>query len=143
MKNKTFLPLLEQVIMVLFFALAAAVCLLVFSHASEISNNSEALDLAVVCAQNTAETLKSTNGDLESAALLLTGTSDAYTLKLYATADGSFVKSSHESIKLDLIATKFICPNPYFEGALICVYDQKGACIYELEVHWQKEVTNE
>lgn len=67
MKNKTSLQLMEYLVMILVFALSAAICLLIFFKAEAISNTSAQLDGAVVLAQNTAEFLKASSGDMESA----------------------------------------------------------------------------
>jgi len=71
MKNKTPLPLMEQLIMVLIFALTAALCLQGFSLADHMSRRQEAREKAVVMAQNMAEALKASSGDLEAASRLL------------------------------------------------------------------------
>lgn len=58
MKSRASLVLMEQLIMVLVFALAAALCLQVFVKADAISQQTARRDEAVVIAQNTAELLK-------------------------------------------------------------------------------------
>ena len=58
MKNKAPLPMMEQLIMILVFALTASLCLQGFSLADRMSRRHEAREQAVVLAQNTAETLK-------------------------------------------------------------------------------------
>lgn len=58
MKSKAPLVLMEQLVMVLVFALSAAVCLQVFALSGGLSRTCEARDRAVVIAQNAAETLK-------------------------------------------------------------------------------------
>ena len=68
MKNRAFLSILEQLCMILIFAVVAAVCLRVFSLANEISKDRDRLDRAVITAQYTAELLKSSKGDLEACA---------------------------------------------------------------------------
>ena len=64
MKNKTSLLLMEQLVMVLVFALAAALCLSLFVKADQISRATVQQDEAVLLAQNAAELLKAT-GDTE------------------------------------------------------------------------------
>lgn len=58
MKNKSTLVLIEQIVMVLVFALAAAVCMRVFAASERLSRKYEATDGAVLAAQNVAELLK-------------------------------------------------------------------------------------
>lgn len=60
MRSKSPLALMEQVIMVLVFALAAALCLRVFVFSELASTRNESVDRAVVECQNAAEFLKST-----------------------------------------------------------------------------------
>lgn len=59
MKNKASLVLMEQLLMVLVFALAAALCLQAFAGADTISRQTQRQDEAVLIAQNAAELLKS------------------------------------------------------------------------------------
>lgn len=58
MKNKASLVLMEQAVMLLVFALAAALCLQCFGAAGAISGETALRDEAVLLAQNTAEQLK-------------------------------------------------------------------------------------
>ena len=60
MRSKSPLALMEQVVMVLVFALAAALCLRVFVFSDQASGRNEAVDRAVLECQNAAEMLKST-----------------------------------------------------------------------------------
>ena len=84
MRNKTPLALMEQTIMVLVFALAAALCLWVFVWSDQSSKATEARDQAAVAAQGAAEAIKhagESGGDaeavLEATAAELGGTYDA------------------------------------------------------------------
>jgi len=67
MKNKTSLLLMELLVMVLMFALAAALCLTAFVKADQISRETVRRDEAVLLAQNAAQVLKATSGDVEQA----------------------------------------------------------------------------
>ena len=58
MKNKASLMLMEQLVMILVFALCAALCLQGFAAADRISKETALRDEAVILAQNTAECLK-------------------------------------------------------------------------------------
>ncbi len=68
MKSKAPLLLMEQVIMVLVFALAAALCLRVFAWAQLTARDNAQRDRALVCVQNAAQTLKGCAGDYEAVA---------------------------------------------------------------------------
>jgi len=58
MKSRTSLTLMEQVVMLLVFALASALCIQVFVYADQTSRSQRDTEQAVLLAQNTAETLK-------------------------------------------------------------------------------------
>ena len=61
MRNKAPLAMMEQLVMVLVFALAAALCIQVFAFSDQTSRFNEARDRAVLEAQNAAEAFKSGN----------------------------------------------------------------------------------
>ena len=67
MRNRSPLVLMEQVVMVLVFALAAALCLQVFALADKTSRHSEEVDRAVQACQSAAEALKAAGGDVAHA----------------------------------------------------------------------------
>lgn len=71
MKSKASLLLMEQLIMILVFALAAVLCLQVFVSADQISRDTARQDRAVLLAQNGAEAVKASSGDLEKASSIL------------------------------------------------------------------------
>ena len=58
MKSKAPLVMMEQIIMVLIFALAAALCLQAFALSGKVSGEMEAKNRAAVEAQNAAELMK-------------------------------------------------------------------------------------
>lgn len=58
MKNKSTLVMIEHIVMLLVFVLAAAVCVRMFVLSEQLSRKYEATDRAVLAAQNTAELLK-------------------------------------------------------------------------------------
>lgn len=80
MRNRTSLVLMEQLIMVLVFALAAALCLQVFSRADQISKETGRRDRAVTLVQNAAETVKACSGNPQETAELLGGSLKAQQL---------------------------------------------------------------
>lgn len=67
MKNKAPLALMEQMVMLLVFALAAALCLQVFIKSDEISLRSQARSDAALAAQNVAEIARHSGGSIEHA----------------------------------------------------------------------------
>ena len=62
MKNKASLVLMEQLIMILVFALAAAACLRIFAWSAETSHGLQARGKAVILCQNAAEIVKASGG---------------------------------------------------------------------------------
>lgn len=68
MRSKAPLSVIEQLIMLVVFSLAAAVCLRGFAWADSQSKHSRARDLALIQAQSAAGMLKQTGGDLAAAA---------------------------------------------------------------------------
>ena len=122
MKNKTPLPLMEQLIMVLVFALTAALCLQGFSQADRISRRQEAREKAVVLAQNMAEALKAGYGDPEAASRL----------------PEDFSEDSDFAVQIIPVSTE----DPYLGSARIVVtYEEET--IFEITVAWQEVSKNE
>ncbi len=72
-RSKAPLALMGQLLVVLFFAIAAAICLQAFAKSEMISEQSENRDHASRICQNAAETLKSVYGDLEAAREIIGG----------------------------------------------------------------------
>lgn len=68
MRSKTPLVLMELLVMLLVFSLAAGVCLRAFLWADRVSCRSAGRDLAVTAARNAAELTKYYAGDFRSAA---------------------------------------------------------------------------
>ena len=64
MRSKTPLVLMEQLVMVLVFAMAAAICLQVFGLSDRLSKENEARAEAALLAQNTSEELKASYGEV-------------------------------------------------------------------------------
>ena len=67
MKSKAPLALMEQIVMLLVFALAAALCLQAFVKSDQISLRSQTRSNAALAAQNTAEMIRYSGGSMEHA----------------------------------------------------------------------------
>ena len=76
MRSRTPLVLMEQLMMVLVFALAAALCLQCFALAHRLSGEDAARDRAIAVVQNAAEVLKACGSDCSAAAQQLYGVGD-------------------------------------------------------------------
>lgn len=110
MKNRAFLVLMEQLVMVLVFSIAAAVCMGLFVRAGQAAEETARLGDAVLLAQNAAETLKASGGKEA-----VPGEQNGYRVEILRT-DGNI---------------------PGFGSAVIQIYDQ-GSCLFSLETGWQE-----
>ena len=138
MKNKGSLVLMEQLLMVLVFAIAAAFCLQAFALSQKISRQFTQTDRASAAAQSAAETLKSCSGDGAAAALLLEGSWDGEQLSvLYdenwspVAADGVYALTA-QPVSGGRI--------PGLGEAEITVSSAQGELLFSLSAAWQ-EVT--
>jgi len=98
MKNKVTLVLIELAVMLTVFALAAALCLNAFVWSDEISKNCEAQERALLHAQNAAEILKYTGGDLEEASNLLGGTVSGAQWTLLFDEEGQVIAQKEKAV---------------------------------------------
>lgn len=86
MRSKATLFLMEQLVAVLVFALAAALCLGIFARADGLSRQLARRDEAVILARNAAELLKST-GDPQQVEELVRR--DPFTVKIIGEDSGT------------------------------------------------------
>lgn len=127
MKSKTPLALMEQLVMVLVFALAAALCLRCFVLSDQLSRRNALRDEAVIAAQTAAETLKSCGGDYEYAADLLNG----------VWADGTLAVHTNEAFRLAVIPVD--SGDPLLGTAQIEVFSNRDDdLLFHLTVAWQE-----
>ena len=127
MKSKAPLALMEQLVMVLVFALAAALCLQVFAFAQETSRRHEARDRAVTAAQTAAETLKACAGDFEEAAERLEGTWDGDVLTVTMGEGGYLLTAAEQTSGQALLGR-----------AEITVTAPQGEVLFVLPAAWQE-----
>ncbi len=141
MKNKAFLPLLEQIIMIGFFAVFATVCLHGIAIANRISDEQACNDRAVLAAQNIAEALKSTGGDVYSAADILSGNAQSDSLTVFYDHSGKPVSDEDPDGFIGL-AKITESTHPLLGNASVqIIYEDE--VIYSLTVGWQKDMENE
>lgn len=141
MKSKAPLMMIEQMVMLLVFALASVLCLQAFILSQELSGQSIARDRAVMEAQNAAEILKS-------------GSEDTYFAEMKGQTDGqSRVITYDENWEpLDMAAVSgedasFVLTVSYTDSgqkllrtADIVVRTSDGEKLFALQAAWQKEV---
>lgn len=97
MKSRATLVLTEQLVMLLTFSLAAALCLGIFAGAHRISRETRQLDDAVILVRNGAETLKAAGGNMEATARTMGGSLEngcitvRYDRQLQPAEDGCYI----------------------------------------------------
>ena len=127
MRNRSVLALLEQALMVLVFAAAAALCLRIFVWADVRSADNAVRDRAVLAAERAAETLKSCRGDTAAAAELLGGVRDGETWRLPLPDGGGTVE------------VRLCPPRLAFLGeAAVTAFAPDGRELIRLSVSWQE-----
>lgn len=137
MKSKAPLFLMEQLIMILVFALTAAFCLQGFALASRISLHQEMQSKSAIVVQNAAELLKSTSGDLSASASRMGGFVADNTWSIPYDASWQVLSSSEESTYLLSVS---ICDSedPYLGIANIqMMYDHN--IIFTITTAWQED----
>ena len=136
MKNRTLLPLMEQILMIAVFALAAALCLQGFALANRISENRQTKDTAVIMAQNAAEVLKSVSGDFEKACEVYGGSKQGS--NWYISYDAKWTPlNTQEGEVYSVQAFYRETDSPLLGSATICV--REGSHIlYTLTIGWQE-----
>ena len=144
MRSKAPLVLIEQMIMLLVFALAAALCLQAFVKADGISMQGENRSYAVVAAQNAAEVIRHSGGSMEhalsKAADRLGAQYGENGLDLYY--DAEWLETAEEG-RYHLTAQGLLTEVPGLCKALIQVKDtegmeEEGKLLFEIGVAWQE-----
>jgi len=140
-KSKSHLALMEQTIMILVFAFAAAVCVQAFQKADAISIELAARDRAVNYSQTVAETVKSVHGDLEAAADILDGIVKENKLLFWYDNEWDKASEAEAAYELCLMVTE---TSAYLEKSQLVVTElKKSKVLFALPVNWQKEVPHE
>ena len=135
MRDKTPLVLIEQLIMLLVFALAAALCLRAFVWADGESKRGEARDHAVLAAEAAAETLKAYGGDFAAAAADFGGSWDGESWRVSYDAQWNLTSGNGA---FSLQAAPIAEDLEYLSRADITVSDAEGACLTQLQLAWQE-----
>ncbi len=127
MKNKTALLLIELALLIAVFAVAAAVCLRLFAWADTTSKEDAQRDTALLQAQNAAQEIKRSRGDLEQAAQRFGGqvTGGLWEAPL---EDGCVLRAERKETD-----TK------YLGMASITVFASDGSILVQLDACWQED----
>ena len=133
MRSKAPLALMEQLVMVLVFALAAALCVQVFVLSDRTSRRNEARDRAVLEAQNAAEELKSVHGDFEQMTGLYGGTWNG---QLWGRSyDADWARDGDD---YHVLVTPADSGDALLGAAEVTVYTAEGDLLFTLPVAWQE-----
>ena len=139
MRSKTPLALIEQVIMVLVFAVASAICLRAFVSADHLSKTIGARDQAVLRAECAAEALKHTGGDLNAAAAQLGGTvsGDVWTIGY----DADWQIADAPDLAYVLTASPAASNQAGLGFAQVVVCDADQTPLFSLTAAWQEALS--
>ena len=144
MRNKSSLTLLEIIIMVMVFALAAALCLRAFVYSKKLSAQDKIRVLAERQVQTAAEVIKAAKGDAKTAAAILSGMGqegNAFTL------DNGFELLYNQDWKPHPVVSGYHChyvirvevsKDGYLGKAVITALDSTGTELYSLVSSWQE-----
>lgn len=139
-KSKSPLALMEQAIMILVFAFAAALCMQAFVKADGLSRELADRDRAVNISQTVAETVKAMEGNLTKAAQSLGGSVKEEKLLLYYNKEWKQAEENEAAYVLTLICTETTRMLTKSEITVTAV--KEGALLFRLPVSWQ-EVSDE
>ena len=139
MNSKTSLVLMEQLIMVLVFAVAAALCLQVFVGADQIYRETGQRDRAVSIARNAAEIVKISKGNPEEAAVSLTALQDSSHLWVYYDDQWKVVKEYQEAAyRLEIQWLEKTLPGLGQAQITVTQADVPKTPLFSLMVAWQE-----
>ena len=133
MSRNTLLPLIEQLSLLLVFAVAAALCLRSFFWSGSHSRQSQARDQAVIAAQSAAERLKAAHGDLCSALAPLGGHQEEEEWAIYYNADWQPVS---QPAFFYLTVESQASGQLGLGSALVQVWDGSGSPLVSLPISW-------
>lgn len=142
MKRNASLLLIEQLVMLLVFALAAALCLRAFVWADNRSAQIMATDRAVVLAQSAAEAIRNRGGEPQQALLAAAGQLQGKyhdgILQIQYDSDGNPTQSDGVYC---LTATESDSPADGLGQVSIRVTSHE-TLLFSLETAWQREAIN-
>ncbi len=148
MKGKTPLILMEQMIMLLVFAFAAALCLKAFVLSDVDSRQLEEKDRAILLTQSAAETIRSCGGDIDHAlsgtALVLGGSYAqgswelSYDEQWNPAQEGGIYRLSARPVASDIDGLCKACVEMTEEGET-----GEAEVLFSLQIAWQEVSTGE
>ena len=132
MKSKAPLAMMEQMVMLLVFALAAALCMQAFVKSDQLSQQIVDRDQAVSLCQNAAEAIQASRGDFAQAAKLL----GADSLMVDYAKDWT---PAEDTMRYTLGVTRLEEDQPGLGRAAVWLRDeQEETELFRLEAAWQE-----
>ena len=129
MKNKAPLSLMEQLVMLLVFALSAALCL-------QISRRCEAQAHAVTAVQNTAESVKFCRGNVSQYPHLLGGSGTSQQWEIGYDHNWTAVSTGQTAYRV--VITPESTPLPTLGKAVITAMTEAEDILFSVTVSWQE-----
>lgn len=136
MHSKAPLALMEQIIMLLVFALSAALCLQVFALSGRISHEMEDRAYAVTQVRNAAESIKISGGDLEKHAEIFGGKTEDGSWKAFYNEEWDPVSEENAVYTVEAVPTE--TENEFLGAAEISAFEKNGKELFKLKVAWQE-----
>ena len=137
-KSKAPLSLMEQVVMILVFAFAAALCVQAFVLADTMSQEAYERDKAAIISQAMAETVKSQKGDMEKVCEILNGHEISEGVILYYDREW---KPCAEEGSVYLVELTIIEKGTFLTKAeIVAKAVKEKKLIFKLPVNWQNTV---
>lgn len=134
MKHKTALLLIEQAVMLLILAVAAALCLRVFAWSDDRAAENYSADQAMLQLQSAAEVLKQYHGDFSAAAQSHGGTVHGGQWQIIF--DSTWAQSDTvQGYRLRALRQD---SGTYLGSALLEITDPSGTVLGSLTVSWQE-----
>ena len=136
MKNKAPLSLMEQLIMLLVFALSAALCLQIYVLSNQISRRCEIRGQAVTVVQNAAESVKYCKGDISQYQRLLGGSGDPEQWNIGYDVNWKTCLPDQACYHLRIIPERTSLPT--LARARVSAFTQSDEELFSVTVSWQE-----
>ncbi len=137
MRSKAPLVLMEQLIMLVVFSIAAAICVRTFVYSDQLSLKNELRDQALVQAQTLAETYKYYKGDAEKAMSEFGGNIDNNTWVTYWNSQWQSCEQNQSQCKIEIAEKPSDIQGLGKAEVSVFYIDEK--VIFNFELAWQEE----
>lgn len=143
MKSKAPLILIEQLVMLLIFALTAALCLSAFVKSDNISKASETRSAAVLAAQTAADIIRTAGGEtLEKAAKTANAVYEDGVMTQYFDSDWNILNGKTKENAYILTARDTESENGVKTAEICVLYAESNETIFKISAARQTEVTD-